>query len=64
MNYSLPKKLLAGTKFISGVTVFAQASNLVTWTKWKGFDPEDNNGEAMFDYPSSRTYTFGLNVNF
>jgi TonB-linked SusC/RagA family outer membrane protein len=64
LNYSLPKKILAGTKFISGVTVFAQASNLVTWTKWKGFDPEDNNGEAMFDYPSSRTYTFGLNVNF
>lgn len=64
LSYSLPKSLLARTKFINGVTVFVQGSNLITWTKWKGFDPEDNNGEAMFDYPSARTYTFGLNVNF
>lgn len=64
LSYSLPKALLAKTKFISGVSVFVQGNNLLTWTKWKGFDPEDSNGEAMFDYPSSRNYTFGLNVNF
>lgn len=63
LSYALPKSLLTGTK-ISGVNLFVQGSNLLTWTKWKGFDPEDSNGEAMFDYPSSRTYTFGLNVNF
>ncbi|SHF78270.1 SusC/RagA family TonB-linked outer membrane protein [Pedobacter caeni] len=64
LSYALPKSLLSRTKFISGVNVFVQGSNLLTWTKWKGFDPEDSDGEAKFDYPSSRTYTFGLNVNF
>jgi TonB-linked SusC/RagA family outer membrane protein len=64
LSYAFPKSLLSRTKFISGVSVFIQGSNLLTWTKWKGFDPEDSNGEAMFDYPNSRTYTLGLNVNF
>ncbi|WP_232282981.1 TonB-dependent receptor [Pedobacter sp. BAL39] len=64
LSYALPKSVIDRAKFLTAVSVFVQGSNLVTWTKWKGFDPEDNNGEAMFDYPNSRTYTFGLNVNF
>lgn len=64
LGYNFPKKLLRPIKFVQGIQVFAQAQNLYTWTKWKSFDPENNNGEGMFDYPSARTYTFGLNVNF
>ncbi|WP_211093070.1 SusC/RagA family TonB-linked outer membrane protein [Chitinophaga polysaccharea] len=64
IGYNFPKQLLTHLKFVQGIQVFAQAQNLYTWTKWKSFDPENNNGEGMFDYPSARTYTFGLNVNF
>ncbi len=64
IGYNFPKALLSHLKFIQGVQVFAQGQNLVTFTKWKSFDPENNNGEGRFDYPAARTYTFGLNVNF
>lgn len=64
LGYNVPAVLLSKLKYVKGVHVFVQAQNLLTWTKWKGFDPEDDNGEAMFDYPSARTYTAGLNINF
>ncbi|MGO4288751.1 TonB-dependent receptor [Chitinophaga sp. RAB17] len=64
IGYNFPKEILGHIKFVQGIQVFAQAQNLYTWTKWKSFDPENSDGEGMFDYPSARTYTFGLNVNF
>ncbi|MVN20644.1 SusC/RagA family TonB-linked outer membrane protein [Mucilaginibacter arboris] len=62
LGYSLPKSLIDKIKYVSGVRVFAQGENLYTWTKWTGFDPEDNNNIASFEYPAARTFTFGLNV--
>ncbi|HEY8957603.1 TonB-dependent receptor [Chitinophaga sp.] len=64
IGYNFPKEIMNHIKFVQGIQVFAQAQNLYTWTKWKSFDPENNNGEGRFDYPNARTYTFGLNVNF
>ena len=46
--------------------VNAQGFNLVTWTKWTGYDPEfinlgsGNNGII----PQSKSYTFGVQVGF
>ena len=56
--------LLGSRKYIQGAQVFLQGQNLLTWTKWRGFDPENGNEYAKFSYPSPRTYTLGLNVNF
>jgi TonB-linked SusC/RagA family outer membrane protein len=64
IGYNFPKEIMTHLKFVQGIQVFAQAQNLHTWTKWKSFDPENNYGDGRFDYPSARTYTFGLNVNF
>lgn len=64
IGYNFPQKILAPIKFISSATIYVQAQNLYTWTKWKGFDPEDNDGAAQFEYPAARTYTIGLNINF
>ncbi len=65
VGYNVPARLLQTvTDKVAGVTVFAQAQNLYTWTKWRGFDPEDNNNISTFEYPSQRTITFGLNVTF
>ncbi|MDR6566944.1 TonB-dependent receptor [Chitinophaga ginsengisegetis] len=64
IGYNFPKEIMTHLKFVQGIQIFAQAQNLYTWTKWKSFDPENNYGEGRFDYPSARTYTFGLNVNF
>lgn len=62
--YNIPARLLSGIKAVRGIHVFVQAENLHVWTKWRGFDPENGNEYARFSYPSPRTYTAGLNLNF
>lgn len=64
LGYNLPKTIIGRLKYITGVQVNLQAQNLITWTKWRGFDPENGNEYARFSYPSPRTYVLGLNVNF
>jgi TonB-dependent starch-binding outer membrane protein SusC len=67
LSYSLPTALVSRAKLM-GVRVYVQALNLLTWTKWTGFDPEfvelangiGNQGVV----PQSRNYTFGLQVKF
>jgi len=63
-SYTLPQSLLGRQKYLSSVRVYAQAQNLYTWTKWTGFDPEDNNNIAQYEYPLPRIYTFGIDVAF
>ena len=64
IGYAIPKHILEKTKFIKGVKIFVQGQNLFTWTNWKGLDPENNAALNIFQYPNTRTYTAGLNVNF
>jgi TonB-linked SusC/RagA family outer membrane protein len=71
LGYSLPKRLL-GKANISNLRVYAQAQNLFTWTKYKGFDPESNFagtsnttlGVDFYTFPQMRQVTFGLNLTF
>ncbi len=65
LSYNLPTKLISKAKLAS-VRVYAQATNLLTFTKWSGYDPEfidtgaGNNGVV----PQARTYNFGINIGF
>ncbi|AXY77174.1 SusC/RagA family TonB-linked outer membrane protein [Paraflavitalea soli] len=52
------------SKAIRGFRIYAQAQNLLTWTKWQGFDPEESNNIATYEFPNPRSYTFGVDVNF
>ena len=71
LGYTLPKSLSSkiGTKSIK---VYVSAENLVTWTKYTGYDPEvssyeQNNLYPGIDYgayPNSKTFITGLNVTF
>jgi TonB-linked SusC/RagA family outer membrane protein len=64
VSYSLPRNWTRAAK-ISNVRLFVQGQNLVTWTDFKGFDPEINTGSLSgAQYPALRTVTFGLNVGF
>jgi len=57
-------------RFISQASVFATGQNLYTWTSYSGTDPAANSlGDNILrvdynSYPLTRTYTFGLNVQF
>lgn len=73
LSYSFPKQLLEKVR-ISGLTVFANATNLLTFTKyWQGYDPENmfttsgdgvQAGATATNYPLVSTYTFGVDIRF
>jgi len=62
--YNFPVESFQKKKVLKALRVYANAQNLFTWTNWEGFDPEDNNNIAQYEYPALRTVTFGLNVTF
>jgi len=63
VGYNFKKKDLDFMK-LTGLRVFAQGENLYTWTKWKGFDAESNRGNDQAQYPTPRTLSFGVEVQF
>lgn len=66
LGYTLPVRFSNMAK-IGAVRVYATANNLLTFTKYKGYDPEvgmDNYGIDVARYPQSRSFLLGLNVNF
>lgn len=63
LGYTLPKGVF-GQNF-NLVKVFVSAQNLITWTKYSGFDPEvPVNGIDNGTYPITRTVSLGLNIGF
>ncbi|ANH82230.1 SusC/RagA family TonB-linked outer membrane protein [Niabella ginsenosidivorans] len=56
--------------FLKGATVYVYGTNLLTWTNYRGYDPEFSASNVLqpgYDngkYPKRREYGFGINVNF
>lgn len=64
VSYNLPKAWMSRIK-MNSARLFIQGQNLVTWTQFRGFDPEINTGVLSgAQYPALRTVTFGLGVGF
>jgi TonB-linked SusC/RagA family outer membrane protein len=62
VSYALPQSLVSAVK-LRALRVFTQGQNLVTWTDYRGFDPESAGGALSgAQYPALRTVTFGLSV--
>jgi len=49
---------------LSGLRVYAQAENLYTWTKWRGWDAESSRSIDYGQYPTPRTVSVGVEVQF
>ncbi len=67
LSYTMSQKLVEALK-LGGVTVYASGRNLYTWTKWIGWDPENNysgrgTGDWTNNYPETRSFVFGINVS-
>jgi len=62
-GYEFPKSLLANAG-IKGISIFADINNVYTWTKWTGFDPDDDNNIAQYEYPTPRIITVGTTLTF
>lgn len=64
LGYTFSKDLLQGLP-VNSIKIYAQAENLLTFTKFEGFDPQSSyTGIESSRYPSAKTYTIGLNVSF
>ena len=63
VGYNFSKDLLANSG-LKEVSVFLNATNLFTWTKWTGLDPDDNNNVSSYEYPSPRTFSLGATLTF
>lgn len=64
LAYSLPKNVLAKTRFFDGARVFLQGQNLLTFTGFSGLDPEVGANIYRAQYPMTRQFTFGVELNF
>jgi len=62
VSYALPTDWVKRVKF-SSVKVFAQATNLYTWTTYTGWDPEII-GPDWGVYPQTKNLTFGIKTSF
>lgn len=64
LAYSLPQSLLRHI-CLEQLKVYCSLENFLTFTSYKGFDPEVvGTGVDMGLYPSSKKIVFGLNVTF
>ena len=68
LGYTIPESITKKA-FISRLRLFVAAENLLTFTKYWGFDPEISSGGTSLGidygvYPQPRTYRVGLNLSF
>ncbi len=69
VSYDLPISFTRSLK-LQGISLYASGTNLLTFTKWPGADPELV-GNTPYDmavnediYPLSKAFTFGVNFKF
>ena len=66
IGYTLPSSLLDKTG-IQRLRIYLTAENLITFTKYSGYDPEIGGGVMGIDrgyYPQARTNQIGVNLQF
>jgi len=70
LGYDLPAKLINKAKF-DKIRIYVQAQNLLTFTKYRGWDPEVStdfavsnvvSGVDFYSAPQPRSITFGINI--
>ncbi len=69
LGYNIPQVLLTKIK-IKSLRIYLTGNNLITWTKYTGYDPEVNTNEQnslstgidRSAYPNAKSIVFGLNI--
>lgn len=60
LGYSLPKNALDKMK-LQNLEIYANITNLATWTSWVGLDPQFDDQQAV---PQQTSYLMGLKIGF
>lgn len=65
LSYSLSKNAVnALGGVVSGVRFYLTGRNLLTFTKYRGFDPEPDLNLTLGGYPNTKQYAAGIEVTF
>jgi len=64
LSYNLNEEFVQKTMFFNSCRVYAQGQNLLTWTGYKGIDPEFYGVMEANMYPHVRTITIGIDLAF
>jgi TonB-linked SusC/RagA family outer membrane protein len=70
IGYSLPDALITKTKVFSRLRIYATGQNVLTFTKYSGYDPETTGSGTLTrglddgQYPNVRTFSLGLQAGF
>lgn len=67
-SYTFPQRL-SDAMHLGAVTLYATGRNILTFTKWKGWDPEADMAQRGFsnyekNYPMTKSVVFGMNITF
>ena len=62
--YEFPKKWMNATGFMQGLRLYFTSRNLLTFTKYTGFDPEADTNLTYGRYPNSRQFVGGIQFTF
>ena len=63
LNYQFPLKWINKVG-LSNLNLYVSGENLLTWTGFRGADPESVGTGYDETYPNARSFTLGLNVSF
>jgi hypothetical protein len=63
LSYNVPKSLINKLQ-INNLRLYLSGKNLITLTKWDGWDPETGQGIVRDGRPVIKSYTVGINVEF
>ncbi|WP_445733368.1 SusC/RagA family TonB-linked outer membrane protein [Mariniflexile sp.] len=69
LNYNFPDQMLKKWG-LRKLEIYTSAINLITWTRYTGFDPDVNSYSGLREgidegsYPQNRTIMLGLNIGF
>ncbi|MDA3927412.1 MAG: SusC/RagA family TonB-linked outer membrane protein [Prolixibacteraceae bacterium] len=69
-NITVGYNITGNGKYFKGARIYASSLNTLIFTNYKGIDPEVNNAgldpgnDGRDKYPTTRTFTLGVNFNF
>jgi TonB-linked SusC/RagA family outer membrane protein len=63
LSYNIESRILTQLR-VDNVKLYFNGTNLFTWTKWPGWDPETGQSVTRAGRPVIKSYTFGIDVKF
>lgn len=66
LSWDLPSQWITrwSRNVVSGVRLYGQGQNLLTWTNYSGLDPEVETNVQLGNYPNTKTFIFGVDITF